>query len=164
MPPPRRHPLHFPCFERAALVAIVNRPVENKRDRLKTCMRVRPADGTVANVQMIVHQCNERIVVDEVFRRDDLRRQVPGTDKSRHQRWHRDDSSDATSCGHGDLFLSVCRLPPADAMPPSPAPSAPAPARAPDPPTRRCGTASGRARRTARHRDRPDCARERSLR
>ena len=27
---PGRHPLHFPCVERAALVAIVNRPVENQ--------------------------------------------------------------------------------------------------------------------------------------
>jgi hypothetical protein len=61
-PAARSHPLQVSGLEDTAFVPILNRSFENERHRFESCMRMRLADGTVANIETIVHQQDERIV------------------------------------------------------------------------------------------------------
>jgi hypothetical protein len=66
-------------------------------------MGVRPADVPLADVQMIIHQQDERIVRGKVFRGDHLRRQMSRSDESGRERWGGDRASNPALRDHGGL-------------------------------------------------------------
>ena len=100
-PAPGGHPLHFARVQFAAFVWIEDRSVEQQRHRLEPGMRVRTADRPIADIEVIVHQKDERIGCREIILRQQRRSEVAGADEARSERRRRDDAGDATlKSGH----------------------------------------------------------------
>src|ERR1017187_5206005 len=57
-----RHPLHLAGLDHAAFIAIVDGAVEEESHRFESRVRVRLAHRAVADVEMVIHQNDERIV------------------------------------------------------------------------------------------------------
>src|ERR1700693_2596019 len=93
-----RHPLRLAGLDHAPFIAIVDGAVEEESQRFESRVRVRLAHRAVADadVEMVIHQHDERIVELELFRRHDLRRQVSRTNKSGPKWRNGHDTSDTT--------------------------------------------------------------------
>src|SRR5580700_5362730 len=77
-----RHPLHLAGLDHTPFIAIIDGTVEEESHRFESRVRMRRSHRAVADVEMVIHQHDERIVEEEIFRRHDLRCQVPRTNKS----------------------------------------------------------------------------------
>jgi hypothetical protein len=105
--PAGRHPVDLACFKNSTFVAIVDFAVEDEGDGLEPRMRLWAADPAVADVEMIIHEQDERIISGKVFGRQDWCGQMPWH-KSRRKRRDRDDATDVTLLQH--VFLPTNNL------------------------------------------------------
>src|SRR3954454_2563971 len=72
----RRHPLHLAGVNQPAFVRIVNGAVEQQRDRFKARVWMCATHLPLAHVEMVIHQCDERIGSRELLHRYHRRRRV----------------------------------------------------------------------------------------